>query len=109
MLELISQVLTKWSDHDLTVIGGDFNASYRPRVGYAGTVATRSADARLEEWSRQQGLACAAPSHATWQSANESRYAVLDKFFWRSKTDQIGLQDVAAYLPPLTPGWIGPE
>ena len=100
MLELIAQVLTRWGDHDLTVIGGDFNASCRPRVGYAGTVATRSADARLEEWRKQQGLVCAAPSHATWQSVNESRYAVLDSFFWRSKTGQMGLQDAAAYLPP---------
>ena len=52
------------------------------------------------EWSRQQGLVCAAPSHATWQSINESRYAVLDSFLCLSKTDQTGLQDVAAYLPP---------
>ena len=101
MLELISQVLTRWSDQaDITVIGGDFNASCRQRVGYAGTVATRSADARLDEWYRQKGLACAAPLHATWQSVNESRYAVLDCFFWRSKTDQTGLVDVEAFLPP---------
>ncbi len=64
MLQLISQVITRcqWSDHaDLVIIGGDFNASCRPRVGYAETEATRSADTRLEDWSRQAGLTCAAP------------------------------------------------
>ena len=60
---------------------------------------TRSADARLEEWSRQAGLACAAPPHATWQSINESRYDVLDSFFWRSKTSQMEIQGVEAFLP----------
>ncbi len=100
MLELISQVLTRWSDHaDIIVIGGDWNATCRPRVGYAGTVATRSADARLEAWSRQAGLTYAASPHATWQSVKESLYAVLDGFFWRSKTDQIGLQDWESFLP----------
>ena len=101
MLELISQVVTRWKDHaDLVVIGGDWNASCRPRVGYAGTGITRSADARLEAWSRQAGLTCAAPPHATWQSINESRYAVLDSFFWRSQTSQMEIQGVEAFLPP---------
>ena len=101
MLELISRVIARWSDHaDLIMIGGDFNASCRPRVGYVGSEVTRSADARLEDWSRQAGLACAAPSHATWLSINESRYAVLDSFFWRSKADQIRIQGVESYLPP---------
>ena len=101
MLELISRVVTRWSEHaDLVMIGGDFNASCKPRVGYVGSETTRVADARLMEWSRQAGLACAAPSHATWQSINESRYAVLDSFFWRSKTDQMGIQGVNSYLPP---------
>ena len=100
MLELISQVLARWNDNDLTLIGGDFNASCRPRVGYAGTIATRSADARLVEWSKQLGLVCTAPAHATWQSVNVSRSGVLEIFLWGSKTDQTGRQDVAAYLPP---------
>jgi hypothetical protein len=101
MLELISQVITRWSDHaDLIMISGDSNASCRPRiVGYAGTEATRGADARLEEWSRQTGL-CAAPSHATWLRVIKSRYAVLDSFFWRSKTNQMGIQVVESIFPP---------
>ncbi len=38
MLEVISRVLARWKDHtDLFVIGGDFNASLRPRVGYVGS------------------------------------------------------------------------
>jgi hypothetical protein len=50
MLEMISQVVTRWCYHAyLVVIGGDWNASCRPRVGYAETVITRNADARLEE------------------------------------------------------------
>jgi hypothetical protein len=81
MLDLIRQALTRWSEHaDLIVIGGDWSATCRPRAGCAGTVATRSADARLEEWSRWAGPACATSSHATWQSINESRYAVLHTF-----------------------------
>jgi hypothetical protein len=35
MLEVISRVLARWRDHtDLFMIGGDFNASLRQRVGY---------------------------------------------------------------------------
>jgi hypothetical protein len=51
-------------------------------------------------WKNGDGrkVSCAAPSHATWQSVNESRYAVLASFFWQSKTDQIGLQDVESFL-----------
>ena len=102
MLELISHVITRWSDHaDLTLIGGDFNASCRLRAGHAGSNVTHRADARLEEWSRRTGLACVAQSHATtWQSVNESRFAVLDSFFWRSKAEQVGIQGVEAFLPP---------
>jgi hypothetical protein len=90
MLDLIRQVLTRWSEHapHLIVIGWDWNTTCRPRVGsYAEMLVTRSADAWLEEWSRQEGLACPTSSHATWQSINESHYAVLDSFFWLSKTD----------------------
>jgi endonuclease/exonuclease/phosphatase (EEP) superfamily protein YafD len=82
MLELISLVMERWSDHtDLIMMGGDFNASCRARVGYVGSNTTRGADARLQEWCRRGGLSCAAPMQATWQSVNESRYAVLDSFF----------------------------
>ena len=94
MLELISRVIARWNDHaDLILIGGDFNASCRARVGYVGSDMTRGADARLLEWSEREGLACAAPMHATWQSVNESRYAVLDCFFWRAKTEQLSIAD----------------
>ncbi len=72
MLELIRQAVTRRCD-GVVVIGGDWSASCRPRLGFAGTVITRSADARLEEWSRQAGLARAAPPHATWRSTDESR------------------------------------
>ena len=46
------------------------------------------------------GLACAASIHATWQSVNESRYAVLDSFFWRSRTEQLSITGAESFLPP---------
>jgi ribonuclease HI len=101
MLELISRVIARWNDHaDLILIGGDFNASCRARVGYVGSGMTRGADARLLEWSEREGLACAAPMHATWQSVNESRYAVLDCFFWRAKTEQLSIADAESFRSP---------
>ena len=101
MLELISRVIDRWCGHaELVLIGGDFNASCRARVGYVGSEMTRGADARLLEWCRRMGLVCAAPMNATWQSVNESRYAVLDSFFWRSKTDQLSIADAESYRPP---------
>ncbi len=99
MLDLIRQVITRWSEHeDIIVTGGDWNATCRPRVGYADSYG--STEVRLEEWGRQAGLACTTSSHVTWQSNNESSYAVLDSFFWRSKTDKMGLQDVESLFPP---------
>ena len=101
MLGLVERVLDRWTDGtDLVVIGGDFNASCRPRAGYADSEVTRGADARLLEWCQRAGLTCAAPLHATWQSINESRYAVLDCFLWRSRTGQASLRDAEAFLSP---------
>jgi len=101
MLELIGRVVDRWSSVvDLVVLGGDFNASCRPRVGYVDAEVTRRADVKLHEWIQQMGLTCMAPPHATWQSVNESRCAVLDCFFWRSRTDKATLQDVEGFLSP---------
>ena len=100
-LQLVERVLDRWTDGtDLVVIGGDLNASCRPRAGYADSEVTRGADARLQEWCQRAGLTCAAPLHATWQSINESRYAVLDCFLWRSRTGQASLRDAEAFLSP---------
>ena len=52
------------------------------------------------EQAGQAGLACAAQSHATWQSVNDSRYAVHASFIWLSKTYQMALQGVKSFLPP---------
>jgi hypothetical protein len=41
-----------------------------------------------------------APLHATWQSINESRCAVLDCFFWQSRTGKTTLQDAKGFLSP---------
>ena len=101
MLELARLVIARWSDHsDLIVIGGDFNASLMPRTGYVGSEMTRSADSRLQEWCAETGLSCAATAQATWHSYNESRSAVLDCFFWRSKTDQLTIVDAEAFPSP---------
>ena len=101
MLELARLVIARWSAHsDLIVIGGDFNASLTPRTGYVGSDITRNADSRLQEWCTQTALSCAAPAQATWHSYNESRSAVLDCFFWRSKTDQLDIVDAEAFPSP---------
>ena len=97
LLELVTKVLTRWGrDADATVIGGDWNASLRPRHGYSGLSHIRAADERLAEWSDGSGLTCAAPREATWMSRDESRQAVLDCFFWRSKTGEPCLADPVA-------------
>ncbi len=50
MLKLISRVIERWSDHvEPLVIGGDFNASFRPSVGYVvGTETTQGPDSQLQ-------------------------------------------------------------
>ncbi len=100
MLELARLVIMRWSDHsDLIVIGGDFNASLTPRTGYVGSDITWNADSRLQEWSCRVGLSCAAPAQATWHSYTESRSAVLDCFFWRSKIE-LNVLDPEAFPSP---------
>ena len=99
ILELVRRVISRWADQaDLVAVGGDWNASTRSRVGYVGSQATRGADARLQEWCRREDLTCAAPEHATWQSVNESRHAILDCFFWRSKSDGPSIRGAEAFL-----------
>ena len=68
-----------------------------PRIGYTGSAHIRLADAGREAWSRGLGLSCAAPKEHSWASSNESRRAVLDCFFYRSKTGQACLGDTAAF------------
>ena len=66
ILELAGRVISRWADQtDLLVVGGDWNASTRPKAGYVGSQVTRGADARLQDWYRQEALTCAAPVHAT--------------------------------------------
>ena len=86
LLDLAGKILARWAgDVDAVVVGGDFNATTCPRSGYSGLPHIRVADERLVEWSARSGLTCVAPREATWMSMNESRQAVLDCFFWRSK------------------------
>ena len=81
------------------VLGADWNASLAARQcrhGYSGLPHIQAADVWLAEWSAASGLTCATPAQATWMSIDESRKAVLDCFFWRSKTGQPCLEDTAA-------------
>ena len=98
-LQLITAVFTRWEEQaDCTLAGGDWNASVRPRVGYADSERIRHADACLRDWSAASGLECCAPEMPTWTSFNDARRAVLDCFFSRSKTSRPCLQDASAFL-----------
>ena len=60
------------------IIGGDWNASLKDRIGYSGSSgsATAAADARLGSWARETGLVYADPGSFTWGAG--IRQAVLD-------------------------------
>ena len=82
LLEIVGRVLGRWtatSDH--IILGGDWNASIIPRVGYSENTYIRQADERMRIWSSAAALTCAAPPDPTWSSYNETRRAVLDCFF----------------------------
>ncbi len=101
MLEVVSRALARWKDHtDLFVIGGDFNASLRPRVGYVGSETIARADAQLQDWCRRTALLGAVPSSSTWQSVTEARHTVLDCFFWQSRTAELSTTNVETWIPP---------
>jgi hypothetical protein len=84
MLELIRRVVERWapqSNH--VIIGGDWNASLKPRVGYVAGSATVAADARLAAWTQDAGWHYAAPSEHTWSDTSDLKRATLDAFFTR--------------------------
>ena len=86
LLALVSSVIDRWlplTDH--VILGGDWNASLRPRIGYCGAPLTVLADERILGWSVAAGLRCSAPEDPTWSSYNEQRHAVLDFFLWKSR------------------------
>ena len=99
LLSLISSVAQRWSSQSQHVIlGGDWNASLRPRVGYSGLASRARADARLRAWSVSHDFACEAPVKPTWASADDSRRAVLDCFFWKSTSGQPSVSHAEAFL-----------
>ena len=102
LLSLVTAVLVRWSSQtDHVILGGDWNASLSPRIGYAGAAPTVLADARLREWSETSALACAAPEDPTWTSCNDQRHSVLDCFFHKSKdVSQGGLSPAVAFPSP---------
>ena len=86
LLALVSSVIDRWSPQtDHVILGGDWNASLKPRIGYCGAPPTVLADERLLQWSVGAGLRCTAPEDPTWSSYNEQRHSVLDCFFWKSR------------------------
>jgi hypothetical protein len=61
LLALVSSVIDRWlpqTDH--VVLGGDWNASLRQRIGYCGAPPTVLADERILGWSVAAGLRCSA-------------------------------------------------
>ena len=99
LLSLITSVVERWgSQAEHIIAGGDWNASLRPRVGYSERTLTARADARLLAWSATAGLTCEAPSEPTWASASDSRRAVLDCFFWKSRSGQASVSHAEAFV-----------
>ena len=73
---MIQRVIDRWGPECTPVImGGDWNASSKDRIGYASGSATAAADARLGAWTRQTGLTYAGPESFTWGTG--SRQAVI--------------------------------
>ena len=99
LLSLITSVVERWgSQAEHIIAGGDWNASLRPRVGYSERTLTARADVRLLAWSATASLTCEAPSEPTWASANDSRRAVLDCFFWKSRSGQASVSHAEAFV-----------
>ena len=99
LLSLISSVVQRWgSQSQHVILAGDWNASLRPRIGYSGLAPTVRADARLHAWSVSAGFACEAPAEPTWASADDSRRAVLDCFFWKSVSGQPSVSHAETFL-----------
>ena len=99
LLKLMSSVVERWGGQaDHVIIGGDWNASLRPRIGYSGHALITRADARLRAWCEAENFACEAPVEPTWSSVNDSRRAVLDCFFWKSKSGQPSISNAETFL-----------
>ena len=87
LLSLLTQVLRKESHYvDEVIIGGDWNASPFPRMGYSEQSAstTTSADSRLMEWIQLHQLNLCDNPTWTWEGQdsdlNHNKRAVLDFF-----------------------------
>jgi hypothetical protein len=87
LLALVGFVIDRWSPQtDHFILGDDWNASMRPRIGYCAAQHTVLADECLLRWSEAASLLCAAPEVPTWTSYNEQRHAILDCFFWKFRS-----------------------
>ncbi len=60
LLALVSAGLDRWASRqsDHMILGGDWNASTKPRVGYVEAPPTVNVDTLLREWSEANELAC---------------------------------------------------
>ena len=81
VLAVVKRVVARWAPHSHhVVLGGDWNASVAPRVGYAAETVTRGADARLGEWLQETGMHWVGPRTGEHTWTDGRRQAVLDAF-----------------------------
>ena len=84
VLGVITRVLARWGpESHHVIIGGDWNSTLTPRVGYAEESATRAADARLGQWVKEAGLHYVGPGVGTHTWSDGRRRAVLDAYVVR--------------------------
>jgi hypothetical protein len=77
VLSFIQQMIARWgADSQHAILGGDWNASLAPRLGYAVETVTSATDARFAQWVRETGLSYIPPSSHTWTDGH--RRAVYD-------------------------------
>jgi ribonuclease HI len=88
LLDLVGQIVSEWGPKvGHVIIGGDWNASLSPRLGYAQSTETSRADQRLKSWlhaSATLGLVALEPAEPTWLSPAQDHEAVLDRFVVRT-------------------------
>ena len=100
VLAVITRVIARWGpDSHHVVIGGDWNGSLAPRVGYAVDSITRRADMQLEQMIRESGLHYVGPKDGAHTWSGGRRKAVLDAFVVRN----VGSIDIPDTLEPLDP------
>ena len=98
LLNLISRVIERWGSlSNRVIIGGDWNASPQQRISCSYLAHIGLADALLRSWSVANSLACEAPADYTRSRVKELHSAVLDAFFWKSKSGKPSISNAEAF------------